>query len=427
MHIISLEAENVKRLRAVSIKTNGASAVVIGGRNAQGKTSVIDAIEMALGGKEAIPAEPVRHGARRASIVLDLGEFVVERTFDAKGTKLVVKNAEGVEQLSPQTLLNSLLSKVSFDPFEFSRMDDKKQDAILKSVVGVDFTQLDAKRERAFSARTEKNREVKSLKARIAAMPRHVGALPAVSVAELVTELSKREEATKARGKLYAAFQESEATLNKVGEEISETQGEILRLEEKLKKLRERSDEVLKATEAALADFEAFGPAPNLEEIREQLSTAEERNKIAAEKAAREKSEDELAALERAAEELTDEIESIDGEKKAALEAAQFPVPGLGFNDLGPTLNGVPLSQASQAERLRVSVAIGLALNPKLKVLLVREGALLDEEALQLLAQLAEDAGAQVWVERVGKGDPGAIIIEDGMVENAEAGEAAAE
>jgi hypothetical protein len=92
-------------------------------------------------------------------------------------------------------------------------------------------------------------------------------------------------------------------------------------------------------------------------------------------------------------------------------------VPGLALGESGPTFNGVPLSQASGAERLRVSVAIGLALNPRLRVLLVRDASLLDENSLRLVAEMAQDAGAQVWLERVGDGDPGAVIIADGQVQ----------
>jgi len=50
-------------------------------------------------------------------------------------------------------------------------------------------------------------------------------------------------------------------------------------------------------------------------------------------------------------------------------------------------------------------------------VLLVRDGSLLDEENLKLLAEMAQEADAQVWVERVGKGKECQVIIEDGTVE----------
>lgn len=98
------------------------------------------------------------------------------------------------------------------------------------------------------------------------------------------------------------------------------------------------------------------------------------------------------------------------------LEEASFPVVGLGFDEDGVTFEGVPLDQASQAQRVRVSVAMGIAMNPELRVLLVRDASLLDDESMGMIAQMAEDADAQLWLERVGDGDAGAIIIEDGAV-----------
>jgi hypothetical protein len=53
-------------------------------------------------------------------------------------------------------------------------------------------------------------------------------------------------------------------------------------------------------------------------------------------------------------------------------------------------------------EAADVSVAVGFALNPAVKVLLIREGAFLDEDNLALVGRLAEEAGAQIWIERVG-------------------------
>ena len=62
MHITELRAENIKRLVAVRVKPDG-SLVVVGGNNGQGKTSLLDSIAMALGGKDLMPAEPLRRCA----------------------------------------------------------------------------------------------------------------------------------------------------------------------------------------------------------------------------------------------------------------------------------------------------------------------------------------------------------------------------
>ena len=94
-----------------------------------------------------------------------------------------------------------------------------------------------------------------------------------------------------------------------------------------------------------------------------------------------------------------------------------MPIDGLSFDSDGVYFKGVPFSQASSAEKLRVSVAMGIAMNPELKVLLIRDGSLLDQKNLKLIAGMANDSGHQVWVERVGSGEECQVIIEDGYVQ----------
>jgi len=98
------------------------------------------------------------------------------------------------------------------------------------------------------------------------------------------------------------------------------------------------------------------------------------------------------------------------------LSEAKFPVAGLSFDESGVTFNGLPFAQSSGAEQLRASVAIAMAMNPKLKVLLCRDGSLLDDDSLALLSQIVEDNGYQLWLERVGTGAECSVIIEDGAV-----------
>ena len=88
----------------------------------------------------------------------------------------------------------------------------------------------------------------------------------------------------------------------------------------------------------------------------------------------------------------------------------------IGFGDEGVTFNGLPIEQASSAEQTRVAVAIGLAANPELPVVLIRDGSLLDEDSLAAVAKQAAERGAQVWIERVGDGKECSVIIEDGEV-----------
>ena len=415
LHILRLEVNNIKRIKAVAIDANGES-VLIGGRNEQGKSSCIDAIQMALGGKKCIPLEPVRHGARRGDITTHLGDsetrevqYRVERTFTAKGTELVVRAKDGEEVPSPQTLLDGLYTAITFDPFAFSRLDTDKQDELLKKLVGLDFTELNAAQKKAYDERAAVNKEVKRLQVLLKSMDSYPNAPKQfVDVAALTEKLQVHTNAVGSRNALKALIDLDNAKLSMQDEQVA-------RIERELAELKERRASLAKAIEERTANLPPE-PAP-VDDIKEQVRNAEKTNATVRANLEHAKRKKEVDAKVTEAEHLTGTIASIDQEKSELLAKAKFPVEGLGFDDVaGPTFNGVPIAQASQAAKLRLSVAIGAALNPRIKVMLIREGAFLDENSLKLLIDLAKQHECQLWIERVGTGDDAAIIIEDGEV-----------
>jgi hypothetical protein len=128
MQIVRLEAENIKRLSAVRIDVLADSgAVVIAGENESGKSSTLDAIEMALAGERVQPPEPIRRGQEKAYVVVDLGDVVVTRRFTAKGSSLTVANKDGLRYPAGQTVLDGFYSKLTFDPLSFATAKPDEQ------------------------------------------------------------------------------------------------------------------------------------------------------------------------------------------------------------------------------------------------------------------------------------------------------------
>jgi hypothetical protein len=123
-----------------------------------------------------------------------------------------------------------------------------------------------------------------------------------------------------------------------------------------------------------------------------------------------------LADAHARAEALTETIEGIEVDKADMLARAEMPIQGLAFDDSGVTYNGKPFCQCSSAEQLKVSVAMGIALAPELKIMLIRDGSLLDADSLKIVRDMAEASGSQVWMERVSEGEEVSVIIEDGSV-----------
>lgn len=423
MQIVQLTAENLLRLKAVSITPEG-SMVVVSGKNGAGKSSVLTAIECALGGKAAIPDEPIHRGKRKARIVADLGDIVVERTFTHAGSKLVVKDRDGKTVKSPQRLLDDLVSRITFDPLEFATMDPREQDRVLRELVGVDFTELDADRKAIYEQRTNENREAKQLEARLQSMPPMSTGVPdcEVSVADLIEELRRREAEERHKRHLAEALERAEDADKRASGAVQRQKQLIDELEAKLSEARQalsvaidEEDDAFNAREAsqkALDSYTYDDPA----EIKTQLSTVDETNRKVRQNSERSRVSSSLDAARMRSTDLTEAIDSIDQQKAEMLEKAEYPIPGLGLDESGVLLDGLPFDQACTSAKIRASIAIGAALNPKLRVLLVRRGNDLDRDRLREVAQMAEEMGLQVWVERIEDGGMPAVVIEDGEV-----------
>ncbi len=423
MKITEFRAENFKKLTAVEIRPDG-SLIVVGGKNAAGKSSCLDAIEAALGGGKRAPEEPVRRGAKSARIVVETGEYTITRRFSGRSSSLEIKSADGSTCASPQALLDRLIGPISFDPLAFARMAPRDQAETLRRLVGVDTSALEAERARAYDERTQHTRELARLQGALARLPAPVADTPAeeISITALASDIQESQSViaahTAQRGALAQAERREAAALD----DVSRAAAKIDRIQRDLEVARaehiaatEKMDEA-SAARGRLAKDVAALVDPDLAPIRAKLAGAEGINRAVRARAEREKLSSELAAEKSTADKLTRQLESCDERKAAVIAGAKYPIDGLTVDDRGVLYGGIPFAQCSHAEQLRVSVAIGLALNPELKVLLVRDGSLLDADGLAAIGEMSEKAGAQVWVERVGTGKECSVVIDDGHV-----------
>jgi hypothetical protein len=197
-------------------------------------------------------------------------------------------------------------------------------------------------------------------------------------------------------------------------EEVEQLKQRAIELKAKATRYRAEANEILR-----IAGDEMIEPI-NTDILISQLQDAEDTNRKVLANQRRRELEKQMRAKNMEVEQLTIALEGIAEEKENRLAQAKFPVPGLSFSDDGVLLNGLPFDQGSSAEQLRVCVAMGLAMHPKLRVLLIRDGSLLDKQSLALLEQMVEESDAQVFVERVSKGAECSVIISDGQVQEAE-------
>lgn len=416
MKIIELRAENFKRLKAVEIRPDG-SLVVVRGRNAQGKSSVLDAIWAALGGKRAVPPKPIREGEARSEITLNLGNYVVTRLFTERDSYLTVKSADGAKVANPQALLDALIGAISFDPLEFARMKPAEQAKQLAAITGIEFDALNRQRQELFAQRTEVNRRVRQLAATLESMAAaHPGIErlelpPPVNIEDVLiaydigttrhAEHQRALERLNARELVLRAKEdEREQLLKRVAELDAEIAAGWSQIAE--------TAEQLKAQEAAIPDIEAMQRT-----IRE-ATTAKAQTLVVTEYRAAVADLDEEQLL---ADEFSARIEALDRQKAELVTGVDLPVNNLTFDENGVYYQGVPFAQCASSEQLKVSTALAISFNPQLRVIRITDGSLLDAESLEILRALADSEDFQIWLERVDDSADGAgILIEDGMV-----------
>lgn len=466
MKIFKFTSENVKRLHYVEITPDG-NNVTIAGKNGAGKSSVFDSIKYAVGGKEEIPAQPIRNGEREAYTTLDLGDIVVtrkywrddlpcdcgwaekiktiiatpgaptipeehtdacaSRTFGPTKTSVSVKNKDGITQGTPQSILDKLHGRLTFDPLVFARSKPDEQDRLLRTLVGLDVSAFENARAVASAQRLQLKKQFETKSSILTTLPKFLqeAGLIETPIKEVMDELRRAEELRTLAGEAKEKLDSHNRHLNAQRIEIEFMEHQLKSLAAELERKNaqlqtaQQTHDQAKTENGALQEQlnAAAGAVPDMEELQQKVQRVEDMNaKIRANVKYKEAC-DERDKIARAINDETTLVAKADEGKAAALRAVTFPVDGLGLSDAGVTFRGVPLEQASSSEQIRVSVAIGMALNPQLKVLLIRNANMLDSGSRQQINEQAKAADYQVWLEWVAETKEGAsVMLEDGSV-----------
>lgn len=432
--IVRLQIEGFKRIQAIDITPDG-DVIRVGGENSHGKSSLIDAISALFGGAAAAPMKPVRTGEEYAIIRGDLGDLKVTRYFDEKGSSIRVENADGMRADRPETMLQALYASLSFDPLAFARMKGDEQAAELRRLVplSVDLDALKKADDADILKRREINRDAKALQPRIAAIevsgivpekPDRDGIMSALSTAgEANAEIERMRTDRIDRQRTI------DARLAKVGELTAERG----RLEDRISQIGEEIKMLDKGSGERQAELAALPPLPDpvdTAKLSADLAQADRDLALLARVAEKTRLQAEFDELRKSSEALTANLNKRATERGDALASAQMPVKGLALarlcdvvpgeeaDDLIVTYDGEPFSQASGAQQLRVSMRLAMAANPKLRVLLIKDGSLLDKNGWALIKEMAAENDMQCWVEAVGDEGTG-IIMEEGRVRGA--------
>ena len=423
--ITSIHIENFKRISAADVAP-GTHLFVVGGDNEQGKSTLLDAIASAFGGAKSAPSQAIRAGAETGEVVVELSDGYRLRQrirIDADGrqsvtTQLTLTDESGVrsEIKSPQAMLSAMAGTLAFDPLAFGRMSAAEQLAALKKLVQVDTSALDAEHDAAFARRTDVERSAKQCAAQLEAMPLDATApTEALDTATLAAELADEQAKSDGRARLVRASEQAQAAHERAEQAAKNAEAALRAAELVIQAAQSRVVDSSAAAIAAAAEAGAASPG-DVAGATARLAGVSEHNARHAKATARAALVAKLDGMREEYRALTETVKSSRSAKMNMIAFAKYPVDGLTLGDAGVQYNGVPFAQASQAVKVRVGLAIAAGMNPRLRCVLVREGAFLDEQSMATVAQWAIDNDMQVLMERVGHGAECAIIMHDGRV-----------
>lgn len=435
MRLKTVKIHNVMRIQDLNLDVENHSLALIGGKNGQGKTSAISALLMTLCGKRGMdyPDVPLKEGEDDAECVIrlstapdgsdrdvfpDMSEVTVTRRWERKRDGSIkesvqITDEDGQKSSSPQELLNSLFKSRGLNPLSLAETPPAQQRKMLMDLVGLsgEFDELDAEHAEAYSERTAVNKQGVTLKARLDGMTYDESApKEEVSVGSLLSELQAAEkENDRVRSVRKAADDADQA--------VSDAKTDVERKQKALEKAQAdlAAAELTATSQRKQADESSY---IETDTIRARIDSVEEDNaKVRANQRYKE-AEAELEALRKVRDELTVKVESIPSRQKELLAEADWPVADLSIDKDGVLYKGLPESQASLAERIRLWCRVAAALNPKLPLLVFNDGNALDYDSMKELDEFLEGSGFQAIVEFVTRNaedeDRCVVVIEDG-------------
>lgn len=421
--INTLEFENVKRIKAVKIEPSKNGLTIIGGKNGQGKTSVLDAIAWALGGNDHKPSKATREGSvipPTLKVVMSNG-LVIERK--GKNSDLKVTDPNG--QKGGQQILKEFVEELAINLPRFMNSTNKeKADTLLKIIgVGDKLFELEKKEKEAYNKRTAIG-QIADQKTKFAKEQPYFPDAPKepVSAAELI----KQEQDILA---LNGENERKRQAFSILKHQKTDLEAKIERTKEIISDLKERLEKAnneLKEQGKSLADLESdiVTASKTVEELKDESTEAieesiekiDEINRKVRANCDKDKAEEDAKDYENQYANLTTAIEDIRKQKADLLNNASLPLPELSVVDGELTYKGQCWDNMSGSEQLIVSTAIVKALNPKCGFVLLDKLEQLDTDTLNEFGEWLDNEGLQAIATRVSTGDECSIIIEDGYV-----------
>lgn len=407
--INALQVENVKRVKAVALEPSANGLTVIGGKNGQGKTSVLDAIAWALGGDRYRPSNAEREGSTLPPhIKLELSNGL---TVERSGKNSALKVVDTTGKRSGQQLLNEFVEQLAIDLPRFLQASNREKADTLLQVIGVgdQVRNLEVKEKEVYNRRHMIGQEADRKRKYADELP-HYPAAPNEPVS--ASQLIRQQQDILARN---GENQRKRMRANQIEHEYGRASAHVSILRSQLADAEKQLQQL--EADLAVAQKDALDlQDESTDEIERSLQEIEQINIQVRANCDREKAEQDAAHYAQQYQDLTKELEEIRHDKYALLDSAKLPLPGLSVEDGELTYNGKKWDCMSGSDQLIAATAIVRAINPRCGFVLLDKLEQLDAETLEHFGAWLAGEGLQAIATRVSTGPECSIIIEDGFV-----------
>ena len=418
MKINRLEIENVKRIHAAVVEPAQDGLTIIGGKNRQGKTSVLDAIAWALGGKKYQPSQAVNTDSAippRLKVIMDNG-LVVER----KGKNSDLKVTDPTGRKGGQQLLDEFVEELALNLPKFMEASGKEKANTLLQIIGVGprLAELEQQEKALYQERLYVGRTADQKEKFAKEQPYYPEApQEPVSPSELIRQQQDILARNGEKARIRANADEAERKAAAAEQALSMAFGAAAEAEIRLEEAKAAYNKAMEEKEIAFSSAEDAGEDESTAELEANIADIESinikvranLNKIQAEEDAKEYRDKYTL--------LSQQIEDVRSEKTALLDNADLPLPGLSVLDGELVYHGQKWDNMSSAEQMIVSASIVRKLNPKCGFVLLDKLEAMDLDTLQEFEQWLEQEGLQAIATRVSTGEECSIIITDGYTE----------
>ena len=419
--ILGLQISNLRKITAAELKFAEKGMTQIVGMNDQGKSTIIDAIEILLKGFKHVEKDMITHGQEKAEVIAKIGRFTVKRVITEKSNRLEINDEEGFTMSrSPQSFLDALVNEFTFNPQPFLDKTPEMKLKFVLDLLGMDFSKENEEILKLDEERKFVNRSIKEFG--IPTEPEKVERVDVDDIYKRKAELEKRSKIEGNKEAIINYFEKKLSSLDCDGAKIIE---EFLPDPKNCPSwFKQKYEGICDVIKEIARVIEGLDKPQNFEveylELETELKTASDRNLKAA---AYENYIDRAKQLEekkQSYKKLTEKINKIRFGKIKRVSEAKMPLKELKLTEEGLYYKDIFCENWAKSLGYKIALTLCAAMQPKLRAIFLDNGEAMDRDVRNELDNWAVANDIQIILTVVSgipeKKEEGVFYIEEGQL-----------